>query len=190
MMVKGYQRFGVFASIITLVCAAVFAIGQARANERLVTQMTQPKNQDLWDPIWLNRSVWDRNQNDDTLSRRRARHLNFLERGVPVEYGEANNPLSGSAVAIAAGRALYEDHCQSCHGANGTGDGNAANDLSPSPALLSFMISMPMSVDAYLMWSISEGGVAFGSEMPAFRSELTNDEIWEIVSFMRAGFPQ
>jgi len=51
------------------------------------------------------------------------------------------------------------------------------------------MIQMPMSVDEYMMWSISEGGKAFGTAMPAFKDTLSEEEIWKIVIFMRAGFP-
>ncbi|GLO76368.1 hypothetical protein MACH18_34480 [Phaeobacter italicus] len=48
---------------------------------------------------------------------------------------------------------------------------------------------MPMSGDEYLLWAISEGGQRFGTEMPAFREALTEEEIWKIIAYMRAGFP-
>jgi mono/diheme cytochrome c family protein len=40
-----------------------------------------------------------------------------------------------------------------------------------------------------MLWSISDGGAAFGSAMPAFKDVLSRDEIWKIVTYMRAGFP-
>jgi mono/diheme cytochrome c family protein len=39
------------------------------------------------------------------------------------------------------------------------------------------------------MWTISDGGAQFGSEMPNFKDKLTQEEIWQIIAFMRAGFP-
>jgi mono/diheme cytochrome c family protein len=45
------------------------------------------------------------------------------------------------------------------------------------------------SVDEYLLWSTSEGGVQFGTEMPAFKTVLTERQIWQIVIYMRADFP-
>ena len=69
------------------------------------------------------------------------------------------------------------------------GDGEAGKSLSPSPALLAYMIQMPMSVDEYMMWTIAEGGKQFGTSMPAYKDILTENDIWEIVSYMRAGFP-
>ena len=51
------------------------------------------------------------------------------------------------------------------------------------------MVDQPYSVDQYLFWSISEGGLRSGSEMPAYKSRLTSREIWQLVQYMRAGFP-
>jgi mono/diheme cytochrome c family protein len=51
------------------------------------------------------------------------------------------------------------------------------------------MISMPMAVDEYLLWTISEGGKPFGTAMPTFKDTLTKEQIWKVIAFMRAGFP-
>ena len=184
------QSLRILISLLVSICVLALATVFVSADEYSAKIMTRPKDQDIWSPNWLNRSVWDKSQDQGVLSKRKARHLSFMQNGVPVEYKGARNPLSALTTTITEGRALYENSCKSCHGSNGNGDGMLANDLSPSPALLSFLISMPMSVDEYLLWSISEGGIAFGSEMPAFTSELAREEIWKIVVFMRAGFPQ
>ncbi|MEX0346360.1 MAG: cytochrome c [Rhizobiaceae bacterium] len=186
----GCQRLGIFVPLLVSACVFALATFSVSANEHSAQIMTRPNGQDIWNPRWLNHSVWDKNQDKGVLSKRKARHLSFMRQGVPVEYKGARNPLSALPTTIIEGRALYDNNCKSCHGSNGNGEGMLANDLSPSPALLSFMISMPMSVDEYLLWSISEGGIVFGSEMPAFASELAREEIWKIVVFMRAGFPQ
>jgi mono/diheme cytochrome c family protein len=36
---------------------------------------------------------------------------------------------------------------------------------------------------------MAEGGKQFDSSMPAFKATLARDEIWKVVSYMRAGFP-
>lgn len=74
---------------------------------------------------------------------------------------------------IAAGRKLYAQHCTGCHGTNGMGNGDMGKALSPSPALLAYMITRPIAVDEYLVWSISEGGKQFASAMPAFKESLS-----------------
>lgn len=61
--------------------------------------------------------------------------------------------------------------------------------MNPSPALLAYMIRMPMAVDEYPLWTISEGGTPFETDMPAFKEDLSADDIWRIIAFMRAGFP-
>ena len=65
---------------------------------------------------------------------------------------------------------------------------DAALAVNPSPALLAFMIQTPLGVDEYLMWSVSEGGALFGSDMPACKDRLSIAEIWKIIADMRWGF--
>jgi mono/diheme cytochrome c family protein len=48
---------------------------------------------------------------------------------------------------------------------------------------------MPMAGDEYLLWTVSEGGKAFETAMPAFKDSLSEDQIWSIIAYMRAGFP-
>lgn len=137
----------------------------------------------------MQRDMWGPGRMGSGMQQRMARHWTFMHQGIPVAYRAARNPNSPVAKTIGEGRTLYQENCASCHGASGMGDGEAANTLNPSPALLAYMIQMPMSVDEYMLWSISDGGASFGSAMPAFKDVLTQDEIWNIVTFMRAGFP-
>ena len=70
------------------------------------------------------------------------------------------------------------------------GGGDPGKALSPSPALLAYMIRRPISVDEYLLWSIADGGAQFKSKMPAFKGKLSPDDVWRVVAYMRAGFPK
>ena len=90
---------------------------------------------------------------------------------------------------LAEGSKLYSDHCAACHGRDGMGGGEPGRAVSPSPALLAYMIKRPISVDEYLIWSIADGGKQFDSEMPAFKEKLSRDDIWRVIAYMRAGFP-
>ena len=71
----------------------------------------------------------------------------------------------------------------------GLGDGEGAGDLTPSPALLAYLVQQPIAIDQYLLWSISEGGKDFGTAMPAWKDTLSEDQIWKIIAYLRAGFP-
>lgn len=117
------------------------------------------------------------------------RHHYYMRNGLPPDYRGKISPLSPSAKTVAEGALLYTDNCASCHGARGLGDGEAGRDLNPPPANIAHMIGMPMFNDAYLFWTVSEGGAPVGSAMPAFKDILSDEEIWKVIAAMRAGFP-
>lgn len=153
-------------------------------------QTTPPCCVDWWDPAWTERGMWGPGTMGPGQLKRMARHWTFIHGGLPFEYRGLFSPLAQTAGVVKAGAALYQQQCAECHGARGMGDGEAAKALNPSPALLAYMIQTPMSVDEYLMWSIAEGGKQLRTDMPAFKDKLSQNEIWKIIAFMRAGFPE
>ncbi|MDU8946367.1 c-type cytochrome [Ovoidimarina sediminis] len=120
---------------------------------------------------------------------RMQRHWTYMNEGVPAAYRGVRSPFRATTEVIAEGNALYSDNCSRCHGGEGLGDGEAGRSLVPSPALLRWFSQMPLSGDEYLLWTISEGGRRFGTNMPAFKGDLTEEDIWKIITYMRAGFP-
>jgi mono/diheme cytochrome c family protein len=81
---------------------------------------------------------------------------------------------------------LFVRHCASCHGERGAGDGEAGAALNPPPANLAFAGRRPIASDGYLFWTIAEGGVPVGSAMPPFDGVLADEEIWQIIAYVRA----
>jgi len=156
---------------------------------RAQSQTRPPCCVDRWDPGWTERGMWGPGMMGPGQRQRMSRHWTFMHSDIPSEYRGLRNPLALTPDVVRAGGVLYQEQCAECHGAQGMGDGEAAKALNPSPALLAYMVQMPMSVDEYLMWSIAEGGKAFGTDMPAFKDELSQEDIWKIIAFMRAGFP-
>ena len=148
-----------------------------------------PLGWDIWDPTWPDRDVWEEEDLDLMMRWRIERHRAYIERGVPKAYLGASNPLSRLPGNLEGGHALYVEHCASCHDLTGQGRGEAGLALSPSPALLAHLIRMPSRVDEYLLWSIADGGAAFATDMPAFKDMLDREQIWQIITYMRAGFP-
>src|SRR5579872_5847139 len=47
----------------------------------------------------------------------------------PARQAKRSNPVPSDDASITAGKVLYEQQCQSCHGKGGKGDGPAAKDL-------------------------------------------------------------
>ncbi len=174
---------------LALAIVASFVLYLSGAAAQSPGQSRQPGQRDMWNPYWMQRDMWGPGEMGPGMRHRMARHWTFMHQGIPAEYNGARNPISPDAKTIGDGRALYREKCASCHGPTGMGDGEAARSLNPSPALLAYMIQMPMAVDEYMLWTISEGGAAFGTAMPAFKKVLTKDEIWKIVTYMRLGFP-
>ncbi len=113
------------------------------------------------------------------------RHHYVMMNGIDPKYAQVRNPLPVSSENLAAGKALFEKNCSACHGVSGRGDGPAAKALDPAPADLAAAIRMPMSGDPYLYWTIAEGGAPVRSAMPSFKVNLTSDQIWKVVLYLR-----
>ena len=144
-----------------------------------------------WSNMWKEGQVtpWELKNMSPEQRQRLARHSTFMNKDVPQIYLDAENDVGYTTRTILAGGDLYVAHCTKCHGDTGLGNGEAAGDLMPSPALLAYLMEQPIAIDPYLLWTVSEGGVAFGTKMPAFKDVLSKEQIWQIVAYLRAGFP-
>jgi mono/diheme cytochrome c family protein len=103
----------------------------------------------------------------------------------PADYASKTNPKAGDAAAAAEGKKVYETNCASCHGNTGKGDGAAAASLNPKPQPLA--TTEGSLSDGYVIWRISEGGgmAPFNSAMPAWKSVLSEEQIWQAVAYIR-----
>ncbi|MFK5986769.1 MAG: cytochrome c [Pseudomonadota bacterium] len=116
------------------------------------------------------------------------RYTNYIFGKVPDSYSNLKNPLSISKENIAGGKIVYQQQCVMCHGKLGQGNGSIGKNLVPHPANLSFTRKLPINTDSFLFWTISEGGKSLGTAMPAFKEQLTDDEIWQVSSYINSGF--
>ncbi len=85
--------------------------------------------------------------------------------------------------SIERGARLFATACATCHGRTG-GGGPGAPGLSPPPADLTFHV--PLHSDGEIFRSISEG--VRGTAMPVWSERLTEQQLWALVSFLRAEF--
>ncbi len=100
---------------------------------------------------------------------------------VPDAAKSKRNPVVSNAESIAAGKALWNTHCKSCHGAKGLGDGSKAAQLKTEPGDFS-KAETQSQTDGSLFYKTSEGR----DDMPSFKKKIPDaDEIWSIVNFMR-----
>jgi mono/diheme cytochrome c family protein len=105
-------------------------------------------------------------------------------------------PPNKSAVdphSAARGKALYLDNCAPCHGAGGEGDGPLAAEYDPPPTNLvasGFRVStkdldVVFEIPHYSSRLIKERATTGNREMPAWNELLTEQEIDDIVAYLR-----
>lgn len=100
---------------------------------------------------------------------------------VPDKDAKTANPVKTSAASIAAGKALWSEHCSSCHGKSGLGDGNKAAQLETQPTDFT-KAAFQSQPDGALFYKVSVGR----GDMPSFKKKIPEqEEIWNLVNFMR-----
>ncbi len=115
-----------------------------------------------------------------------ASHLDLLfVQAYPTSY--FHSPTGFAATGIAGGAVLFPQHCASCHGAEGRGDGPAAKALADPPADLTAE-HLWAHEDGELFWWLSHGIEApeGGLAMPGFAGQLGEDDRWALIDYIRA----
>jgi len=113
--------------------------------------------------------------------------LFYLTRPVQASSGNVN-PIPPNSESIAAGKAIYAVHCVPCHGETGKGDGPLGVVLNPRPADLSLHAIPGVHTDAQLYEWITNGFP--GSRMPAWKTQLSDTDRWNLVNFIRTLAPK
>ena len=97
---------------------------------------------------------------------------------VPSDYAGKTIP---SDVDGNAGAGVFKTDCATCHGEGGRGDGPASQTLEPPPANLVDLSKI--AGDDFLFWKINTG--VEGTAMPAWKGILTDQQIWQVIAFIR-----
>lgn len=92
-------------------------------------------------------------------------------------------PRDTGEAAVIRGSIAFRTYCVLCHGVAGKGDGRAAKMYTPRPADLTVS---PFN-DAYKEMIIRGGGASVGRSafMPPWGDELTDEQIRDVVAFLR-----
>ena len=100
---------------------------------------------------------------------------------VPDKYKNMPNPVKSDATSIATGKELYTQHCKSCHGTKGKGDGPKAAQLDTESGDFT-KPDFQKQPDGALFYKTSEGR----KDMPSFKKKITDEEdIWALVNYIR-----
>jgi len=111
-----------------------------------------------------------------------TRTVQWLEMRVPERP-------TNDAQSVAAGKAVYDTYCWTCHGERGEGNGPVAPYLLPRPrdfTIASYKLrttesgQLPTHEDLYRTLTLGLPGTA----MPAWKTTLTEDERWQVIAYI------
>lgn len=99
----------------------------------------------------------------------------------------AEDDKAALAASIERGDATFHKYCVLCHGPTAEGNGRLARVLDPKPANL----RKSMRNDLYKEMIIHEGGENMGRSkfMPSWKDELSDDQIHDVVHYLRTIAP-
>jgi mono/diheme cytochrome c family protein len=104
-----------------------------------------------------------------------------VDRSVAMRAPDETNPFQDDQEAIDKGMVHYRAMCLQCHGAPDVKAHEFAAGLNPAPPELAQ--AAKDRKDGELFWIVKHGIRMTG--MPAFGRSHSDDEIWQIVAFMR-----
>jgi mono/diheme cytochrome c family protein len=97
------------------------------------------------------------------------------------DSAKSANPVKASPTSIASGKKKYGQDCAMCHGKEGAGDGDLAEDMHLKLKDLREADVLKDISDAEMYKIINNGkGKMMGEE-----GRLKPDEIWDVVNFVR-----
>ncbi len=98
----------------------------------------------------------------------------------PATADQKKNPVVSNEQSLASGKTLYSKECASCHGKKGKGDGPASITVGKPVGDMS-STSFQTQSDGAIYWKTAEGK----QPMPSFKKKFTEDQIWQIVNYIR-----
>jgi mono/diheme cytochrome c family protein len=97
---------------------------------------------------------------------------------IPASAADEKNPLSPTPAVLKKGREIFVGNCQMCHGPAGKGDGPYGDPKKPPADLTAAENS-----DGVLFYKVWNGHK--DPMMPAFKTILTKDELWPVVTYVK-----
>ena len=91
------------------------------------------------------------------------------------------NPMKSDPKALADGKAIFKNKCQRCHGATGVGDGPDADPEASTEMDLTNPKRAGRNPDGVVFYKVLNGRRK--PKMPPFKDELTEDQIWSVVTY-------
>jgi mono/diheme cytochrome c family protein len=103
---------------------------------------------------------------------------------IPPEAETTKNPLTVDAKVLTAGKAVFKEKCQKCHGAAGKGDGPDADPDVQEDMDLTNPKRAARNTDGVVFFKIMNGRKK--PKMPAQKDDLTKEQVWAVVSYVQS----
>lgn len=104
------------------------------------------------------------------------------EHGWHKASGESKeNPVEADERSLEDGQERFRKLCVPCHGPAGDGKGSQAASLAKPPADLTKISDQYTDYHLFLQIRMGRGG------MPMWRSHMDDNEIWDVVNYVRHG---
>ena len=103
---------------------------------------------------------------------------------IPPTAVEEKNPLPVNEASLAGGKKLFAAKCQRCHGATGKGDGPDADAKYAADMDLTNGARAARNVDGQVFYKIWNGRL--NPKMPAFKEEMSKEQVWAVVTYAQS----
>ena len=102
---------------------------------------------------------------------------------LPADAETKKSPLQVDAKVLATGKAVFKDKCTKCHGQGGLGDGPDADPEHREDMDLTNPKRADRNADGVVFYKVSNGRRK--PKMPAFKDELSEQQIWSVVAYVQ-----
>jgi mono/diheme cytochrome c family protein len=99
---------------------------------------------------------------------------------VPADDAAKANPSKSTADSLAKGKKWWGIDCSMCHGVNGNGKGDVAQDMKLQIVDFTDPATLKGRTDGQIFWVIKNGH----QDMPAEGPRLQDDGIWDLVNYV------
>jgi high-affinity iron transporter len=102
---------------------------------------------------------------------------------LPADAETKQSPLQVDTKVLASGRAVFKNKCTKCHGAAGLGDGPDADPEHREDMDLTNPTRADRNSDGVVFYKVWNGRRK--PKMPAFKDELTEQQVWSVVAYVQ-----
>jgi len=102
---------------------------------------------------------------------------------LPANAETEKSPLPANPALLANGKKLFNSKCRRCHGDQGKGDGEDAEEKYKKDMDLTVASRADKNPDGVIFYRVWNGRT--NPKMPRFSEELSKEQVWAIVAYVQ-----